>query len=130
MRGTLHFDGSSRPNPGAMQCGFVVKDMNGGLVASGSVQLGQGTNNVAEYKGLIHGLEAALSANVMTLAVYGDSRVVIQRMARTAKKPGKPAPHLLPLIEEARRLASCFDGITFNWLGRDNNSEADALSTR
>jgi len=56
-----YFDGSAIPNPGKMQCGYVIIDLNTNQwISKGNKKLGHGTNNIAEYSGLIKLLEEAL----------------------------------------------------------------------
>lgn len=125
--GVLHFDGSCWPNPGPnAQCGYV-------LVIRGdrhekTVHLGQGTNNTAEYHGLIHGMTAALEKGVTHLEVYGDSQIVIYGVRRM-KLSKNGMPHLEALKAQAIQLALKFSAVDWNWVPRDQNADADALST-
>jgi probable phosphoglycerate mutase len=105
-----------------MSAGYVVRAVDGGVRMS-HVDLATGTNNIAEYEGLIAGLRAADMMGVTHLEVRGDSQVVIYRMSGRYKKP--PAPHLVPLIREALELAARFDSCTFRWVPREQNWEAD-----
>ena len=123
----LFFDGAARSNPGPASYGYVVKDVGGRTVAEGADYIGETTNNVAEYMGLIYGLKAALKIGVSELAVYGDSLLVINQMKGVY---GVGAPHLVPLWEEARRLASRFERIVFQHIPREQNAEADTLAAR
>lgn len=125
--GVLHFDGSCWPNPGPnSKCGFVLRF--GTRLIERTHSLGDGTNNTAEYYGLIHGLRCAVENGINSLEVYGDSQLVINgvRRMRLSKK-GKP--HLEKLKAQAIDLARKFQWIEFNWIPREQNSEADALST-
>src|SRR5437016_4926665 len=66
---TLEFDGACEPNPGMMQIGFVIRDPAWRTVSEISRKLGHGTNNIAEYQALIHGLRAALDLGIADLRV-------------------------------------------------------------
>jgi len=83
------------------------------------------TNNEAEYRGLIMGLEAAASQMHRTLDVYGDSQVVINQMKGLYKIK---APNLVPLYERARELCERFETVTFTHVLREKNRRADALA--
>ncbi len=114
-----------------MACGWVIREDGGQgkIIDMATEQLGHGTNNIAEYTALIRGLAAADRHGVTSLKVYGDSNIVIFRMAHPKSKPTKNGQHLIPLIAEARRLAARFDSCTFTWIPRGQNTEADSLST-
>lgn len=128
VKAVLHFDGSCWPNPGPnSQCGYILQ-IDGGKRIEKSVFLGQGTNNTAEYHGLIHGMEAALENGVNDLEIYGDSQLVIYGVRRM-KLSKKGKPHLEILKARAIELARKFRSVDWNWVARENNLEADALST-
>lgn len=127
MNAVLRFDGGCRPtNPGPAACAWVVRAPNGDLITQGSKFIGQATNNVAEYFGLIGGLAAALRHGVTDLVVISDSKLVISQMnqAYKVKHPG-----LRMLWEEAKKLAGQLRAVVFSWQRRANNAEADALCT-
>jgi len=85
-------------------------------------KVGHGTNNEAEYEGLILGLEAALSAGATTVTVHGDSQLVIRQLeGRYAVK----ASNLQPLFGKAKRMLQRFDRVAFDWVRRGDNAEAD-----
>ncbi len=120
----LHFDGGSRGNPGPAAWGFTLADAHGTPLASDGRTIGVATNNVAEYGGLIAGLERALELGVRNLAVHGDSKLVIEQMAGRWKVK---APGLQPLNDTARKLSRGFETITFAHVRRAGNTEADRL---
>jgi ribonuclease HI len=122
----LHFDGSAIPNPGPnCACGFVLHVAGDELPLTQSIWLGVGTNNTAEYMGMIHGMRAALQCGVKVLRVFGDSRIVIDRM--NSRKASKHA-HIESLRQQAVALADQFDDISFNWVPREENAMADSLT--
>jgi ribonuclease HI len=67
-------DGTARGNPGPAGCGAVIYDENGVVVRQLSRYLGHTTNNVAEYEGLLMGLEAALQLGRKRIVVQSDFR--------------------------------------------------------
>ena len=120
-------DGGSRGNPGPAGYGALVRDAaTGEVLAEAAVAIGEATNNVAEYAGLIAGLRLALDhAPGARIEVRMDSKLVVEQMkgAWKVKHPG-----LQPLHAEARDLAPA--GTTFTWIPRAENADADALANR
>lgn len=129
---SLHFDGACRPNPGEAICGWVIAGVatKGVSIAgeNGRKVLGYGTNNIAEWQGVIHGLSRALALGFKRLDVYGDSNIVIGRMRNRGQKQSKIVAHLRPLYDKACELAVQFDAIRFTWVPREENEQADALT--
>ncbi len=120
----LKFDGSCWPNPGPnSRCAFILHI--GTKLIEKSIALGDGTNNTAEYHGLIHGLESALAEGVTHIEVYGDSQIVINGVKKGPWKKGKP--HLEALKKQAISLVQQFQFVDLNWVPRDENADADAL---
>jgi ribonuclease HI len=76
---TLLFDGASRGNPGPAACGFVVY-VNGEKMEARGEFLGVTTNNVAEYRGLIRGLEYLVRKGATKVTVYADSELVVKQI--------------------------------------------------
>jgi broad specificity phosphatase PhoE/ribonuclease HI len=119
-------DGGSRGNPGPAGYGALVRDASSGaLLAERAAGLGIATNNVAEYSGLIAGLEAAKELGARRVDVRMDSKLVIEQCAGRWKVK---QPHLKPLVEQAKRLLDGFDATTLQWVPRAENSAADALA--
>lgn len=90
-----------------------------------SAYLGERTNNEAEYRGLILGLNAAVQRKHRRVDVFGDSLVVINQMKGLYKVK---AENLVPLYEAARSLCARFDRVTFTHVLRAHNKRADALA--
>ena len=123
----VYFDGGARGNPGPAAIGAVVLDPSSTpptRVAAVSERIGETTNNVAEYRALIAGLQAAVAASARTVKVRGDSKLVIEQVAGRWKVK---QPHLRPLCDEARALLSRFDSVDLAHVRREFNSDADAL---
>lgn len=119
-------DGGSRGNPGPAGFGCVVFSADRATVLAEHKQfIGQTTNNVAEYRGLIAGLEEARRLGADEVAVSMDSKLVVEQMSGRwkVKHPG-----LAELHQQARALASTFDGVTFGWIPRERNAHADRLA--
>ncbi|MEI7780027.1 MAG: bifunctional RNase H/acid phosphatase [Actinomycetes bacterium] len=118
-------DGGSRGNPGPAAYGAVVRDATSGQVlAERAATLGVATNNVAEYRGLIAGLEAAHELDSTAfIDVRLDSKLVVEQMSGRWKIK-HPAMQRLAL--EARRLVPA-DQVSYRWIPREQNGAADAL---
>ena len=118
-------DGGSRGNPGPAAYGAVVKDAStGAIIAEDGTAIGIATNNVAEYSGLIAGLElAAAYAPGATISVRMDSKLVVEQMSGRWQIKH---PDMKPLAARARSLAP--GGTTYEWIPREENTYADRLA--
>lgn len=123
---TGHFDGASRGNPGVAGAGSVIFDARGEVVASRAEHLGTRTNNEAEYMGLIDLLELARDLGAREITVRGDSKLVISQMRGEWKIK---EPRLAELASRAREIASGMN-VTYEWVPRERNKAADALSNK
>lgn len=119
-------DGGSRGNPGPAGYGAVVRDkLSGETLAERKGFVGVATNNVAEYQGLIAGLRAASELNAETVDVRMDSKLVVEQMSGRWKIKH---PSMQPLAREAQALARTFRTITYEWIPRERNRQADRLA--
>ena len=121
---TLRCDGGSRGNPGPAAYGFVLADANGREVEARGEYIGTATNNVAEYRALIAGLQAAVTHGASPLAVVMDSELVIRQM--TGQYKVKNAG-LKPLHLEAKQAAAKLAKVTWSSVAREDNGRADGL---
>jgi ribonuclease HI len=121
---TLRCDGGSRGNPGPGALGYVLSDPAGAEVEARGIYLGNVTNNVAEYRALLAGLEAAKRHGVEGLRVCMDSELVVRQMTGQyrVKHPG-----LKPLHGEAARARQAFRSVRFVAVPRAENARADQL---
>jgi probable phosphoglycerate mutase len=122
----IEADGGSRGNPGPAGYGAVVRTEDRATVLAESKQsIGQATNNVAEYRGLIAGLEEAVKLDATEVDVFMDSKLVVEQMSGRwkVKHPG-----LIELHAQARKLAARFDRISYAWIPRERNKHADRLA--
>ena len=127
MRVTLYADGGARGNPGPAAGAAVLLDEAGNVVAERAQYLGRATNNVAEYTGLIVGLEEAKRLGVTKLDVRLDSLLVVQQMRGIWKIKN---PGLRPLALRAGALLAEFPDRTVEHVRREQNTLADALVNR
>jgi len=121
---TLRCDGGSRGNPGPAAYGFVLADAHGREVEARGEYIGTATNNVAEYRALIAGLQAAVTHGASPLAVVMDSELVIRQM--TGQYKVKNAG-LKPLHLEAKQAAAKLAKVTWSSVAREDNGRADGL---
>lgn len=125
-RVVVEADGGARGNPGPAGWGAVVRDADSGrVVRESSEAIGIATNNVAEYRGLIAGLQAAADLGATEVEVRMDSKLVIEQMSGRwkIKHPG-----LRPLAAQAADLVRRFDRVRWQWVPRERNRDADRLA--
>ena len=123
----IYCDGGARGNPGPAAIGAVVLDPATDpptTLASVSERIGETTSNVAEYKALIAGLEAARAFPSTGVRVRADSLLVI-RQVQGAWKVKKD--HLKPLHARARELLAVYDHVDLAHVPREQNVDADLL---
>jgi broad specificity phosphatase PhoE/ribonuclease HI len=125
-RVVIEADGGSRGNPGPAGYGALVRDAaTGALLAERAATLGVATNNVAEYSGLIAGLEAARELGARQVDVRMDSKLVVEQMSGRWKIKH---PDMKPLASRAAGIVRDFEGVSFTWIPREHNKAADALA--
>ena len=120
-------DGGSRGNPGPAAYGAVVRDADTfDVLASEGLPIGRATNNVAEYRGLIAGLEMARELDpAAAVEVRMDSKLVIEQMAGRWRVKH---PDMKPLALQAARLRPT--QVIWTWVSRELNKAADTLVNR
>jgi len=119
-----NIDGGSRGNPGPAAYGVVVRDGKGEIVARLKKYIGQYTNNVAEYFGLIAALDYAQTLGIRALRVESDSELLVKQMRAQYKVK---SADLRPLFERATKMAQAFESFRIEHVYRGQNKEADAL---
>jgi ribonuclease HI len=123
VHATVWFDGCCLGNPGPMGAGAVVQTDRERKVLR--KPFGRGTNNQAEYHGLVLGLRHALAMDADAVTVHGDSQLVLRQLSGeyAVKAPGLKALH-----EEAKGLLQRFSAVKLEWVPREENAEADQAS--
>jgi ribonuclease HI len=127
VRTRLFTDGAARGNPGPAGAGAVIISPEGHVVAKMGKYLGETTNNVAEYTGLILGLKRAKAMGLRELDVLADSELLVKQLSGEYQVK---ADHLRPLYDEARALLKGFDQIDLRHIPREENEAADEMSNR
>ena len=124
MKLVINVDGGARGNPGPAAVGVVVRDETGQVIEDHGVRIGDATNNVAEYKALLLGIERALALGATDLELIGDSELVVKQVQGKYKVKNAG---IKPLHAEARAGLSKLDNWQIRHVRREQNSDADSL---
>lgn len=124
----IEADGGSRGNPGPAAGGAVVIDgETGEILAEVGIWVGVATNNVAEYNGLVAGLQMAYEIDSeAAIHVKMDSKLVVEQMSGNWKIKH---PDMAVLASQARAIIGA-RAVTFEWVPRDQNARADAMANK
>ncbi|HEU6444806.1 MAG TPA: reverse transcriptase-like protein [Gaiellaceae bacterium] len=120
----LSTDGGARGNPGPAAYGYVLETEDGHVLAAHGEAIGVATNNVAEYRGLIAGIEKAAELGVDDLEVVSDSELLVKQMRGEYKVKNAA---LRELHDEAGRLARRLRRVAYTAVPREHNELADRL---
>jgi ribonuclease HI len=120
----VHVDGGARGNPGPAAAAAVVSTPDGEVIDEASVALGRATNNVAEYRGLLLGLERAKALGATEVEVVNDSELVAHQVNGRYKVKH---PDMKPLHAQALAALRSFDAWTLRPVPRAQNAAADEL---
>jgi ribonuclease HI len=123
----LMVDGAARGNPGDAGCGAVILDRNGTVVKELSRYLGHATNNVAEYEGLLMGLEALLRLGKKRIRVQSDSQLLVRQLNGEYRVKDEK---LKALFQTAMSLLRQFDAYRILHVPRELNKLADRLANK
>ncbi len=124
MKARLSTDGGSRGNPGPAAYGYVLEANDGHVLAAHGKAIGTATNNVAEYSGLVAGLQKALELGIDALEVVSDSELLVKQMRGEYKVKNAA---LQELQAQAAELADRFSKVSFTAVRREHNELADRL---
>ena len=124
MKARLYTDGGARGNPGPAAYGYVLEAEDGTVLAAEGRAIGPATNNVAEYSGLIAGLEKAIELAVPELEVRSDSELMVKQMRGEYRVKNEA---LRGLSLEAARLGRQLERVEYHHVMREHNELADRL---
>jgi ribonuclease HI len=124
MKVIVHVDGGARGNPGPAAIGVVVSDPDGAVIEEVSERIGHATNNVAEYRALLRGIEAARALGADELEIVNDSELVAKQVTGAYKVKH---PSMRPLHAEAIAALRGFARWSIRSVPRAQNAGADAL---
>jgi ribonuclease HI len=122
---SLFTDGACRGNPGQGGAGAVLLGENGEVLETAKKFLGHCTNNIAEYRALILGLETALERGTSVISIYLDSELLVRQIQGIYRVKN---PDLKPLMAEIRDLLNRFDTWKIEHVPRSENALADGLA--
>jgi ribonuclease HI len=124
VKATLHTDGGARGNPGPAASAFVLEADDGTVLDARGDAIGVATNNVAEYRALLAGLERAVELQIDELEVVSDSELLVKQMRGEYKVKNAA---LRELSLEAARLARRIGTVRYRAVRREHNQLADSL---
>jgi ribonuclease HI len=120
----VNVDGGARGNPGPAAIAAVVQDTDGGVLEERGERIGRATNNVAEYKALLLGIEMASALGAKELDLVGDSELIVKQVKGEYKVKDATMRELHAEAEKALRE---FDSWSIRHVRREHNAEADRL---
>lgn len=124
MKLVVHVDGGSRGNPGPAAAGAVLSTTDGDVIDEATQLLGQATNNVAEYEGVLLGLRRAKALGATDVELVNDSELVAKQLTGAYKVKH---PAMKPLHARARTELEAFERWSIRSVPRAQNADADAL---
>jgi ribonuclease HI len=124
MKLVIHVDGGSRGNPGPAAIGVVVSDSEGAVLEEVAERIGVATNNVAEYRALLKGLERAAALGASEIELVNDSELVARQITGAYKVKH---PAMKPLYAEAVAALRQFERSRIRSVPRAQNARADEL---
>ena len=124
MKARLSTDGGARGNPGPAAFGYVLETEDGHVLAAHGEAIGRATNNVAEYRGLVAGMEKAAELGIDELEVVSDSELLVKQMQGEYRVKNEV---LRSLWHEATDLERRFRRVRYTAVRRARNELADRL---
>jgi ribonuclease HI len=121
---TVNVDGGARGNPGPAAIGVVVRNDDGAVVEQVGETIGTATNNVAEYRALLRGIELAAAHGATEVELIGDSELIVRQIEGRYKV--KHAD-MKELHAQAKAMLADFDSWSIGHVKRAQNADADAL---
>ena len=124
MKLIVNVDGGARGNPGLAAIAAVVQDSDGEVLEERGERIGEATNNVAEYRAVLLGIELARELGADELELVGDSKLIVEQVMGNWKvKQG----HLRPLHTKARDALRDLPSWSIRHVKRGENERADEL---
>ena len=121
---TVNVDGGARGNPGPAAIGVVLRDGSGEVLEEVGETIGEATNNVAEYRALLRGIELAAARRPGELELIGDSELVVRQVEGRYKVKN---PGMKELHDAVKRALREFDSWSIRHVRRTENADADRL---
>jgi ribonuclease HI len=124
MKLVVHVDGGARGNPGPAAAACVISSPEGQVLGEHTRLLGPATNNVAEYRALLLGLEQARALGATELEIVGDSELIAKQLTGAYKVRQET---MRELHRQAMGALAAFDRWSIRTVPRAHNAHADAL---
>jgi ribonuclease HI len=124
MKLLVNVDGGARGNPGPAAIAAVVREPDGGVLEEHGERIGHATNNVAEYRALLLGIERAAVLGASELELLGDSELVVKQVKGEYKVKNAA---MRELHAEVKRALRDFESWSIRHVRREQNAEADRL---
>jgi ribonuclease HI len=121
---TVNVDGGARGNPGPAAIGVVVRDADGAVVEQVGETIGATTNNVAEYRALLRGIELAAAHGATEVELIGDSELIVRQVEGRYKVKNEG---MKELHAQAKAALAEFDNWSIRHVKRAHNADADKL---
>jgi len=121
---TVNVDGGSRGNPGPAAIAAVVRDADGEVLQEKGKTIGSATNNVAEYRALLLGIELAAALGASELELVGDSELIVRQVKGEYKVKDRA---LRELHAQAKQALEPFEHWSIRHVRREQNADADRL---
>jgi ribonuclease HI len=123
-RVTVNVDGGARGNPGPAAIGVVLRNGDGSVLEEVGETIGEATNNVAEYRALLRGIELAAGRGAEEVELVGDSELVVRQVEGRYKVKNAG---MKKLHEEVKRALRGFESWSIRHVRRAENADADRL---
>ena len=124
MKLVVNVDGGARGNPGPAAIAAVVQGSGGEVLEERGERIGEATNNVAEYRALLLGIERAAALGARELELVGDSELVVKQVKGEYKVKNAG---MRDLHGQVRRALQGFESWSIRHVRREQNAEADRL---
>ena len=124
MKLVVNVDGGARGNPGPAAIAAVLQDVNGDILEEHGERIGRATNNVAEYRALLLGIERATAIGADEVELIGDSELIVKQVKGEYKVKDATMRELHAEVKQALR---GFDSWSIRHVRREHNAEADRL---
>ena len=121
---TVNVDGGARGNPGPAAIGAVVRDSSGEVLQERGERIGRATNNVAEYRALLLGIELAAALGASELELIGDSELIVRQVEGRYKVKDATMRGLHAQVKQA---LEPFERWSIRHVRREHNADADRL---
>ena len=121
----IHTDGASRGNPGPASVGYVISDSAGNELYGNAMSVDEGTNNMAEYLGVIFGLRSVINLGIKRIRVYCDSELVVNQVNGKYKVVNE---EMKAYCEEVKSLLKELRECEVKWIPRGENLRANQLA--